>query len=98
MATPLFLDIFSLYLSEELSALLNTATVEKCKLDIDERSLNVTVNSKLYLDSQNCDQIHNALKNALKLQECDIQFLFSKESFLLIETSIPSLYNFKTTL
>ena len=81
MATPLFLDVFSIYLGGNLSEVLKDAVLENWKLDIDMRNLTVAVKSSTYINRENRLNIQNALKNALKLEDCEISYTFSEDAF-----------------
>ena len=75
MATPRFLDIFSLYFDGALNDALKDALLEKCSLDIDSRSLNIEIKSTAYINRENSLKINNSLKSTLKLENCEKWFL-----------------------
>ena len=81
MATPRFLDIFSLYFDSALNDALKDALLEKCSLDIDSRSLNIEIKSTAYINRENSFKINNSLKSALKLENCEISYTFCGEAF-----------------
>ena len=81
MANPLFIDLFSPYLSESQSEILKDAVLEHWQLDMDRRSLTVALFSSSYIPRQTALKINTNIKSALNLENCDITYKFSKESF-----------------
>lgn len=81
MATPRFLDIFSLYFDQPLNGVLSDAVLEKCSLDIDSRSLNILIGSKVYITRENRNKIYNTLKSALNLTVCEVDYKFENTAF-----------------
>ena len=81
MATPRFLDIFSLYFDQPLNEVLSDAVLEKCSLDIDSRSLNILIGSKVYITRENRNKICNNLKSALNLTVCQVDYKFENTAF-----------------
>ena len=81
MATPRFLDIFSLYFDQPLNEVLNDAVLTKCSLDIDSRSLNILIGSKVYITRENRNKIYSALKSALNLTVCQVDYKFENTAF-----------------
>lgn len=81
MAAPLFLKIFSEYLTEDLTKLLETAVLEHWQLNLDERTLTVNLYSDTYIPRESTLKISNSIKTALKLDFCDIAYRFSKAAF-----------------
>ena len=81
MATPRFLDIFSLYFDQPLNEVLSDAVLEKCSLDIDSRSLNILIGSKVYITRENRNKIYSALKSALNLTVCQVDYKFENTAF-----------------
>lgn len=81
MATPRFLDIFSLYFDQPLNEVLSDAVLEKCSLDIDSRSLNILIGSKVYITRENRIKIYNTLKSALNLTVCEVDYKFENTAF-----------------
>ena len=81
MATPRFLDIFSLYFDQPLNEVLSDAVLTKCSLDIDSRSLNILIGSKVYITRENRNKIYSALKSALKLTVCQVDYKFENTAF-----------------
>ena len=54
MATPRFLDVFSQVVSEDtLRDSLQDAVLSECKLDIDERTLDIKIKSYTYITHEN---------------------------------------------
>ena len=81
MATPRFLDIFSLYFDQPLNEVLSDAVLTKCSLDIDSRSLNILIGSKVYITRENRNKIYSALKSALNLTVCQVDYKFENTAF-----------------
>ena len=81
MATPRFLDIFSLYFDQPLNEVLSDAVLTKCSLDIDSRSLNILIGSKVYITRENRNKIYSALKSALNLTVCQVDYIFENTAF-----------------
>ena len=78
MATPRFLDVFSqVVVEDELTNNLQNAILSECKLDIDERTLDIKIKSDTYITHDNQINLNMALKNALQLNFCNIKFDFT---------------------
>ena len=71
MATPLFLEVFGEYFGDELKDDLSLAVMDKCNLDIDNRSLLISLSSDTYIKQSVLLEVSNTLKSYLKL----LQFL-----------------------
>lgn len=81
MAKALFSDIFGIYFGDELSEIIVGIRVEKCKLDIENRSLCAELRSEGYITKENQLEICNKLKNALQLSNCEICYVFNSTAF-----------------
>ena len=77
MATPKVLDVFGECFDSQLSLVLENAVLEKCKLDIASRSLDIVISTDLYITHENQMKINTALKKALQLNTCDVKFVFT---------------------
>ena len=75
MARPKFSDIFGACIGEELSAIVGDKYLEKCDLDIETRNLLLCINTENYISKETAQNIQNALKMALKLNSCQVEFL-----------------------
>ena len=80
MATPRFLDVFSECVDNGLAQLLKDAMLCRCNLDIDARSLDIELKTETYITHENQIKLNLVLKNALKLNECNIIYDFEKFS------------------
>ncbi len=80
MATPNVLEVFGECFDGQLSSSLQNAVLEKCKLDIASRSLNVVINTALYITHENQIKINTALKETLQLNDCNVKFVFTEFS------------------
>ena len=76
MATPRFLDVFSECFGAKAPNSLENALLSKCNLNIDERSLEVLITSPNYITNADQMAVTTALKTALQLKNCDVQFEF----------------------
>ena len=81
MATPLFLEVFGEYFGTELKDDLSLAVMDKCNLDIESRTLLVSLNSDKYIKRSVLGEISNTLKTYLKLTKCEIDICFSADAF-----------------
>ena len=67
MATPLFLDVFGEYFGDDIKSDLLAAVMSKCNLDIESRTLLVSLNSDKYIKRSLLGEVSNTLKTYLKL-------------------------------
>ncbi|MBQ2266535.1 MAG: hypothetical protein II342_03945, partial [Clostridia bacterium] len=81
MATPLFLDVFGEYFGDDIKSDLLAAVMSKCNLDIESRTLLVSLNSDKYIKRSVLGEISNTLKTYLKLTKCEIDICFSADAF-----------------
>ena len=78
MATPRFLDVFSqVIVEDELTNNFQNAILSECKLDIDERTLDIKIKSDDYITHENQIKLNVALKNSLQLNSCSVKFDFT---------------------
>ena len=80
MAKALLSDLFGSYLSEELNQIVGNAIVEKCTLNIENRYLEVQIESDHYINRQAQFDTEQTIKQALKLEEIEISFTFSSDA------------------
>ena len=80
MATPNVLEVFGECFDGQLSSSLQNAVLEKCKLDIASRSLDIVINTALYITHENQIKINTALKETLQLNDCNVKFVFTEFS------------------
>ena len=81
MATPLFLDVFGEYFGDDIKSDLLAAVMSKCNLDIESRTLLVSLNSDKYIKRSVLGEVSNTLKTYLKLTKCEIDICFSADAF-----------------
>lgn len=81
MSKPLFSDIFGVFPETETAELLSDSTVEKCSLDMENRTLEALLLSSCYIPYEKQNLIQAYIKNALKLAGCLISFSFVPEAF-----------------
>ena len=79
MQRPSFSDIFGVYLSQNIKEV-EKAVVLKCSLDMENRSLIAEISSEAYISRENQFNVINAVKEALKLDKCLMEFKFSEEA------------------
>ncbi len=77
MPKPLFSEIFGDFLNKEMLNALKTAYIDRCNLDLNERTLNALVYSDTYISKALQGDICYATKTALKLTVCEIDFRFA---------------------
>lgn len=80
MAKALLSDIFGMYIDDSLNAAAGNASVEKCILDIENRTLNTEIEYKSYINTQIRTDIQNQIKKALKLKEISFFCNFAPEA------------------
>lgn len=81
MAKPHFAEIFGSALDGKFMDLIGQGIVHKCELDIENRSLFLTVEPPCYISKDEQTNIKNALKNALKLVICETEYIFDTSLF-----------------
>ena len=81
MAKALFADIFGAYFAQEVNDAVGTASIEKCELDIENRTLNVQMSSENYINRELQINIQNNLREILKLKESAFEFTFLESAF-----------------
>ncbi len=79
MSKPFFSDIFGAYPQEQIASLLEGCVIEKCKLDIEKRSIIVDFSCDKYITASLRIQIRDYIKNALQLLDCKVGFVFSSD-------------------
>ena len=78
MAKALFSDIFGANVSS--SNAVQACTVEHCGLNIEERTLDITLKSENYITAEERNKLHNALLAALRLNSCEISFIYAENA------------------
>lgn len=81
MSKALFSDIFDTGIPSDIADEFNNCIIERCALDMDERTLNTRLKSEKYISAQKRQALSDALKNALSLNSCFVSCIFSEESF-----------------
>ena len=66
MSKPLYREIFGSFPEESAAELINTCTVEKCSLDIQTRSIDVTFSSKQYVSLAIRREVNSCIKSAVR--------------------------------
>lgn len=77
MGKALFSDIFGMYLGDELNNKVKDCLVEKCNLDVENRSLNAVLQAEDYINKTEQIEITDKIKTLLKLRECDFSYIFA---------------------
>ncbi len=80
MSKALFIDIFD-NLGGSLTEMLANSVLEECHLDIENRSLKITVNSPNYVSRQAQLEVAAVLRESLKLENLTAEYLFSSNAF-----------------
>ena len=78
MPKPIFSEIFGSFPQTDT---VNNSIVENCRLDIEARSMDVTLSCDLYIGLSVQRQINDYIKNTLKLEKSSVTFLFPKSAF-----------------
>lgn len=81
MAKPLFSDIFGGFITGEYSQRLDGALIEKCRLDTEKRTLNITLQLNSYISRTDSLDLSNVLKSALKLTAAKVVCTFIGDAF-----------------
>lgn len=82
MGKAKFSQIFDTGLSADISEIFGSTVIEKCSLDTDERALNAELKAEKYIPAEKQHELVNQLKNVLKLNECHISCIFSKDALI----------------
>ena len=80
MAKALFADIFGAYLNNDINNAVGKAYIEKCELDVENRTLNVQIEAENYINKSIQLNIQNELMGILKLKESAFDFTFSSDA------------------
>ncbi len=80
MSKPFFSDIFGVFPQDETAKLLENCVIEACQLGIENRAINCTLSSSVYINRNIRNQICEYIKNSLRLESCEIGYKFSEES------------------
>ena len=78
MPKPIFSEIFGSFPETDT---VNNSIVENCRLDIEARSMDVTLSCDLYIGLSVQRQINDYIKNTLKLEKSSVSFLFPQSAF-----------------
>ena len=78
MAKALFSDIFGANISS--SSAVQACTVEHCGLDMEERTLDITLKSENYITMNERNALHNSLSAALRLNSCEVSFIYGESA------------------
>ncbi len=81
MLTPKFLEIFGEYFSSELQNKFLDAVMKKCDLDINNRTLKISLYSDTYIRREFILTAADTLKGLLKLEKSEIVISFSAAAF-----------------
>ena len=81
MEKPLFSEIFGMYLGDELNSVVAECLLERCELDMENRSVEAVIRSDYYIDKETQHKIMELTKKALKLNTCDMDFWFAESCF-----------------
>ena len=81
MSKPLYSEIFGSFPEESAAELINNCTVEKCSLDIQTRSIDVTLSSQQYVSLGTRQEVNSCIKSALQLTSCRVDFVFDEKAF-----------------
>ena len=78
MAKASFSELFGEYVSDELSEIFADCTVEYCKLEFEDRTLEITIKSDKYITHETKNGLCEALKDALRLDSCAVFCFYGK--------------------
>ncbi|MEE0898021.1 MAG: hypothetical protein U0L88_10390, partial [Acutalibacteraceae bacterium] len=78
MSKPFFSEIFGSFPETDI---IDGSIVENCRLDIETRSMDVTLSCDVYVGLSVQRQINDYIKNALQLEKLRVGFLFPKSAF-----------------
>jgi len=74
-------DLFGDYLDPQLNSEFGKASVVKCDLNIDDRTLALGIESDTYINSESIFKFRNRVKEILKLSELEFSYSFDKNAF-----------------
>ena len=79
MKTAQFSDIFGIQLEENIFEEIKKAEIKKCNLDIDRRTLEVSLKPSCYIERKHQFEIKRALINALRLNSLSDTYIFESD-------------------
>ena len=80
MSKPKFSELFGEYF-EKLDTSISNGIVEECNLNIDDRTLCIKISENEYICKEEVNNVKCYLKNALRLNSCEVCFDFDSKSF-----------------
>lgn len=81
MSKPIYSEVFGSFPEETAAKLIDNCIVDKCDLDIELRSINVTFQSREYVPLKIQRQVADYIKTALQLSSCRVKFAFTEDAF-----------------
>ena len=78
MAKASFSELFGSYVSGGLSEIFADCTVEHCALELEDRTLEITIKSDKYITHETKNRLLEALKSALRLDSCTVSCIYGK--------------------
>ena len=84
MLKPSYSEIFGNFPEADIGNLINSCTVAKCNLDIENRNIDVNLEAKEYISLEIKRKVVNYIKSALQLNNCRVNFVFSENAFCVL--------------
>ncbi len=81
MSKPKFSDIFGVFPQKEIAEILENCIIEKCALQIEQRSISCLFFSDAYINRDVQKNIFDYILNTLRLSSCEIAYKFSAHCF-----------------
>ncbi|MBR2040056.1 MAG: hypothetical protein IJ948_01600, partial [Clostridia bacterium] len=83
MSKPSYSDIFGKFPEADIGNLIDNCTVVKCALNIEERTIDLSLEAKEYISLSIRRKIVTYIKSTLQLKDCKVSFTFTEDAFCL---------------
>ena len=83
MSKPSYSDIFGKFPEVDIGNLIDSCTVVKCALNIEERTIDLSLEAKEYISLAVRRQVVTYIKSTLQLRDCKVSFTFTEDAFCL---------------
>ena len=81
MSKPSYSDIFGKFPEVDIGNLIDSCTVVKCALNIEDRTIDLNLKAKEYIPLAVRRQVVTYIKSTLQLKDCKVCFTFAKDAF-----------------
>ncbi len=83
MSKPSYSDIFGKFPEADIGNLIDSCTVVKCALNIEDRTIDLNLEAKEYISLAIRRQVVTYIKSTLQLKDCKVSFTFTDDAFCL---------------